>query len=40
MKNKFKIFLLVAGVIAVCTAVVCFIVRHGEENTEENPMFI
>lgn len=39
MKNKVKIFLLAAGVISLCTALVCLILRRGEEE-DENPMFI
>ena len=39
MKNKIKVFLLVAGVIAMCTAVVCYIL-HRDETYDENPMFI
>ena len=39
MKNKLKIFLMIAGIIAMCTAMVCFIL-HSSETEEENPMFI
>ncbi len=39
MKNKIKVFLLISGVIAVCSAIVCYILRRSE-NEEENPMFI
>ena len=39
MKNQIKIFLIVAGVIATCTAVVCFILRR-DKTEDENPMFI
>ena len=39
MKNKIKVFLLVAGVIAMCTAVICFILHHSETE-DDNPMFI
>lgn len=39
MKNKLKIFLFIAAIIAMCTAMVCFVLRHGETD-DDNPMFI
>lgn len=38
MKSKLKVFLLIAGVIAMCTALVCFILRSSE--ADDDPMFI
>lgn len=40
MKNKLKIFMLVAGVIAVSAAIVCFIVNNAGDKSDEDPMFI
>ncbi len=39
MKNKIKIFLFISAIIAMCTAMVCFIVNHGDVE-DDNPMFI
>ncbi len=38
MKNKLKVFFLIAGVITLCTALVCLILRRSE--AEDDPMFI
>lgn len=38
MKNKLKVFFLIAGVIAMCSALVCFIFHTNEE--DDDPIFI
>ena len=39
MRNKIKIFLMIAAIIAMCTTMVCFILSTNETE-DENPMFI
>ncbi len=39
MKNKIKIFLFIAAIIAMCTAIVCFVFNHSGIE-DDNPMFI
>ncbi len=39
MKNKIKLFLLVAAIISMCTAMVFYVLKHNPVE-EESPMFI
>lgn len=40
MKNKIKIFLFIAAIITMCTAMVCFVLNATNKIEDENPMFI
>ncbi len=39
MKNKIKLFLLIAAIISMCTAMVLYVMKHSPVE-EESPMFI